>query len=132
MRARRRNRANGNDRNNQPGAKAARSKQKGNNRARNGNRRSKPARGPNEDAAAFWGRVADLPEPTTDLKLAADPAAVPRSLGTPPLPGQEHLAGHYFAAVYERSVQTAGALAAAGGLVDPAALVAQANGEDED
>jgi predicted TIM-barrel enzyme len=47
---------------------------------------------------------------------------VPRSLGPPPLPGHENAAEHYFAAVYDRAVTTAGALAAAGGLIDPDAL----------
>lgn len=126
MRARRRNRPS-NERGSQKAApKQQRSKPKSNPQQRSGPRKggnTKPQRSANQEAAAFWGRVADLPEPITDLRLTHDPAAVPRSLGTPPLPGQEHIAGHYFTAVYERAVQTAGALAAAGGLVDPAALL---------
>lgn len=55
--------------------------------------------------------------------MTDEPAAVPRSLGTPPLPGHEQIATHYFTAVYDRSVTMAGALAAAGGLIDPDALV---------
>lgn len=55
--------------------------------------------------------------------ITEDPAALPRSLGPPPLPGQETIAVHYFRAVYERAVGTAGALAAAGGLIDPDALI---------
>jgi hypothetical protein len=43
---------------------------------------------------------------------------VVRSLGPPPLPGHETAAEHYFGAVYERAVALAGALAAAGGLLD--------------
>jgi hypothetical protein len=50
------------------------------------------------------------------------PAAVPQSLGPPPLPGHESIAEHYFGVVYDRAVATAGALAAAGGLIDPDAL----------
>jgi predicted TIM-barrel enzyme len=47
---------------------------------------------------------------------------VPRSLGQPPLPGHQAIAEHYLEAVYDRAVTTAGALAAAGGLIDPDAL----------
>ena len=48
---------------------------------------------------------------------------MPQSLGPPPLPGHESIAEHYFGVVYDRAVATAGALAAAGGLIDPDALV---------
>lgn len=59
------------------------------------------------------------------MRITDDPAAVARSLGAPPLPGHEKIAEHYFTVVYERAVQTAGALAAAGGLIDPATLTAE-------
>lgn len=72
--------------------------------------------------ADFWGDPARLPSSPGDVRMTADPAAVPRSLGPPPLPGHENAAEHYFAAVYDRAVTTAGALAAAGGLIDPEAL----------
>jgi hypothetical protein len=104
---------------------AARRNQGGNRRSNNRSKPSGPA------PAEFWGRVADLPDVQTDLRLTDDPAAVPRSLGTPPLPGQEHVAGHYFRAVYDRAVHTAGALAAAGGLIDPSQLV-DPHADDED
>jgi hypothetical protein len=91
---------------------------------RNRKRRSKPSYG----GTGFWGDPAKLPDIPTDIRMTDDPAAVPRSLGTPPLPGHEQIAVHYFTAVYDRSVNTAGALAAAGGLIDPNALVE----EDED
>jgi hypothetical protein len=70
----------------------------------------------------FWGDPAKLPSSQNDVRMTMDPAAVPRSLGPPPLPGHENAAEHYFAAVYDRAVTTAGALAAAGGLIDPDAL----------
>ncbi len=112
----------GNNRNQQSG----RRNQGGNRRAGNRPKSTGPA------PAEFWGRVADLPDVQTDLRLTDDPAAVPRSLGTPPLPGQEHVAGHYFRAVYDRAVHTAGALAAAGGLIDPSKLVDPHADDDED
>ncbi len=96
---------------------------------RNKNKRSRNSRGGNAkgpsspSGAGFWGDAAKLPEPTRDVRITDQPAAVARSLGAPPLPGHENIAEHYFAVVYERAVQTAGALAAAGGLIDPDALV---------
>ena len=75
--------------------------------------------------AGFWGDSARLPDPTADVRITDDPAAVARSLGSPPLPGHEKIAEHYFTVVYERAVQTAGALAAAGGLIDPETLTAE-------
>jgi hypothetical protein len=74
---------------------------------------------------SFWGDPSTLPEPHGDVRMTTDPAAVPRSLGPPPLPGHEMAAEHYFAAVYDRAVTTAGALAAAGGLIDPETLVSE-------
>lgn len=75
--------------------------------------------------AGFWGDKGKLPDPTADVRITDDPAAVARSLGAPPLPGHEKIAEHYFTVVYERAVQTAGALAAAGGLIDPETLTAE-------
>ena len=75
--------------------------------------------------AGFWGESSRLPDPTRDVRITDDPAAVARSLGSPPLPGHEKIAEHYFTVVYERAVQTAGALAAAGGLIDPETLTAE-------
>jgi hypothetical protein len=82
------------------------------------NRKPNPAAG-----AGFWGDPARLPTSHPDIQITDDPAAVPRSLGTPPLPGHEAIAVHYFTAVYDRAVATAGALAAAGGLIDPTSLI---------
>jgi hypothetical protein len=75
------------------------------------------------DQAGFWGEAAALPEMQRDVRITDAPAAVPRSLGPPPLPGHEAVAEHYFRVVYERAVGTAGALAAAGGLIDLDAVV---------
>lgn len=74
------------------------------------------------DNRAFWGDTTGLPESRPDIRITDAPAAVPRSLGPPPLPGHESIAEHYFTAVYGRAVTTAGALAAAGGLIDPESL----------
>ncbi len=71
-----------------------------------------------QDPAGFWGDPEALPHIRQDVRITDDPAAVPRSLGQPPLPGHESVAEHYFTVVYERAVATAGALAAAGGLID--------------
>ena len=76
-----------------------------------------------QNVAAFWGDASALPAEQREVRMTSDPAAVPRSLGPPPLPGHENVAEHYFAAVYDRAVTTAGALAAAGGMIDPEALV---------
>lgn len=98
-------------------------------RASNRKARHKP-RGPEReqapgrnDAAGFWGEPDLLPAMARDVRITDDPAAVPRSLGSPPLPGHEAVAEHYFTVVYERAVATAGALAAAGGLIDLEAVV---------
>jgi hypothetical protein len=45
-----------------------------------------------------------------------DPAALIRSLGPPPLPGQTTYAEHFLAAVVERAAALAGAVAAAAGV----------------
>jgi hypothetical protein len=75
-----------------------------------------------QQGVGFWGDTEKLPAVTQDVRITDDPAAVARSLGAPPLPGHERIAAHYFTVVYERAVQTAGALAAAGGLIDPETL----------
>jgi hypothetical protein len=87
------------------------------NRRQQGNRQSAAQR-----SAEFWGRSSALPEARLEVTITPDAAAVPRSLGTPPLAGQEAVADYYFAAVYDRAVMLAGALAAAGGLVEPEEL----------
>ena len=63
-----------------------------------------------------WRPVPQLPEPAP-IVPAAEPAAMLRSLGDPPLPGQGAVAGHYLAAVVERAAGLATALAAAAGVL---------------
>lgn len=73
--------------------------------------------------AEFWGDKALLPDPAGHIRITEDPSAVVRSLGRPPLPGQEHVSEAYFAAVYARAVGLASALAAAGDLIEPEELL---------
>jgi hypothetical protein len=73
--------------------------------------------------AEFWGDSQTLPEPRDDIRITSDPSAVVRSLGRPPLPGQEQASEAYFAAVYARAVGLASALAAAGELIEPEELL---------
>lgn len=94
-------------------------------RKRKGSRRSESsasAEARQRDERAFWGTKEALPPARADVRISDTPAAVASSLGPPPLPGHEAIAQHYFEAVYGRAVTTAGALAAAGGLIDPDAL----------
>jgi|SRR5919109_4369870 hypothetical protein len=91
------------------------------NRSKQQNQQSQP-----KGAAAveaFWG-----PEPGTEdteaeelqverIRPTLDPAALPRSLGDPPLT-PDTAAAHHVAVVYEEAVRAATALAAANGLLD--------------
>jgi len=86
-------------------------------------RRQDRNRGALTTPAAFWGDPAALPRGRRDVRITDAPSALARSLGPPPLPGQEVIAEHYFAAVYDRSVALAGALAAAGELIRPEDLL---------
>lgn len=97
-------------------------------RRRSAGKSRKPRRsggGGNQRATGigFWGDPERLPPPRQDLRISDDPSAVARSLGPAPLPGHETIAEYYFAAVYDRAVGIAGALAAVGGLVKPEELV---------
>lgn len=85
----------------------------------NGRRRNRKRRNKSKAVVEYWGDNAKLPEPTSDIRITEDPAAVVRSLGRPPLPGQEHASDAYFTAVYGRAVGLASALAAAGDLIEP-------------
>lgn len=103
----------------QQGGKGSGNRNQGSkNKRRNRGRRRSQQRG----GASFWGDVSKLPTADLQVRITDDPSAIPRSLGAPPLPGHEVIAEHYFSAVYDRAVTTAGALAAAGGLIDPEAL----------
>lgn len=70
----------------------------------------------------FWGDVDKLPT-LDDVTLTSDPSAVVRSLGRPPLAGQEAVSEHYFRAVYDQAVILAGVLATAGDLIEADALI---------
>ena len=73
-------------------------------------------RGNKPKAVDIWHPVPRLPEPEP-IRPAADPTALLRSLGDPPLPGQGQVAEHYMAAVVERAAGLATALAASAGLL---------------
>ena len=57
-----------------------------------------------------------LPDPEP-IRPAADPTAMIRSLGDPPLPGQGAVAQHYLGAVLEEARKLATALAASADLL---------------
>ncbi|HEY3831534.1 MAG TPA: hypothetical protein VGO03_04525 [Acidimicrobiia bacterium] len=66
----------------------------------------------------FWGRQPNDDDlDVDDIVPAPDPSAMVRSLGSAPLPSREHVAGHYFTSVYEKSAGLATALAAAADLL---------------
>ena len=82
-------------------------------------RRRKGSRKKKVDPKVFWGDPEQLAAvPTDSAAITAKPSAVVQSLGRPPLSNQANAAEHYFAAVYDRAVNLAAALAAAGGLLD--------------
>lgn len=73
--------------------------------------------GGRQAAEAFWGEGYE-PVPIPSVRPAADPAAVARSLGDPPLAIDGATASHSLAVVYEEAVRAATALAAATGLLE--------------
>ena len=83
-------------------------------RRRRGRRRTHGAR-----PADLWRQPPplDSPEPIVPAK---DPAAVVRSLGTPPLQGHGALVDYYLATVVERAAGVAAALAATAELLGSA------------
>ena len=74
-------------------------------------RRTPPARD-------FWGGERAAGEPAELIRPSEDPTVMLRSLSSPPLPGRETVAVHYFAAVAEKAAALAIALAAASSLLD--------------
>jgi hypothetical protein len=66
----------------------------------------------------FWGKADAFTEPATRIAPADDPTVMLHSLSSPPLPGRETVAVHYFAAVAEKAASLAVALAAASDLLD--------------
>lgn len=86
-------------------------------------RRPPPGRNRSQDRnkpADLWKPMPPLAEPQP-IVPGADPTAVLRSLGDPPLQGQGAVAEHYLAAVVKRAAGLAAALAAAAGLLGEAA-----------
>ena len=79
-------------------------------------RRRGRRQGPPPDA--FWGRAEDRPAPPSPIVPTRNPAAIPRSLGDPPLSAKPGEAQHHLSVVYEEAVRAATALAAANGLLD--------------
>jgi hypothetical protein len=77
----------------------------------NARRRSAPQRD-------FWGSESLKDTPVEQIRPADDPTVMLRSLNSPPLPGRETVAVHYFAAVAEKAASLAVALAAASELLD--------------
>ena len=78
--------------------------------------RKPPAKGGGPDPNEFWRAMPEL-DPPEPIRPAAEPTALLRSLGTPPLTGHAAVADHYLAAVIERAAGLATALAAASGLL---------------
>ena len=75
-------------------------------------------RGDTPADAVMASAVVELSAETPRISVTPDPTSTVRSLGKPPLVGRETVAEHYFDAVYQRAVAMAGALAAAGDLLD--------------
>ncbi len=66
----------------------------------------------------FWGSERTASEPVERIRPSPDPTVMLHSLSSPPLPGRETVAVHYFAAVAEKAAALAVALAAASELLD--------------
>ena len=79
-------------------------------------RRNRKQTGPPVDG--FWGRREPDTAPPAPVVPTRDPAAIPRSLGDPPLSNNAAAAQHHLAVVYEEAVRAATALAAANGLLE--------------
>lgn len=66
----------------------------------------------------FWGKESNAEEPAERIRPSHDPTVMLHSLSSPPLPGRETIAVHYFAAVAEKAANLAVALAASSDLLD--------------
>lgn len=80
-------------------------------------KRRRPAAGRRLAEQRFWGAAAESAEPVTPVRPTADPAALVRSLGSPPLAVDSSVVDRHLTAVYEEAVRAATALAAANGLL---------------
>lgn len=120
----RRRRRSGSGSGNQPGRQNQQSRQ-------NQPKQQSPQNRSKAAAAAetFWGdglgtadtagEAEQAPAAVERIRPTPDPAALPRSLGDPPLT-PDTAAAHHVAVVYEEAVRAATALAAANGLLDGA------------
>ncbi|MGH9281794.1 MAG: hypothetical protein ACRD0S_02535 [Acidimicrobiales bacterium] len=79
-------------------------------------RRRNRKQGPPVDG--FWGRREAGTVHPAPIVPTRDPAAIPLSLGDPPLSTNAAAAQHHLSVVYEEAVKAATALAAANGLLD--------------
>ena len=79
-------------------------------------RKQQPGKGNGPDPNEFWRAMPEL-DPPEPIRPAAEPTALLKSLGTPPLTGHANVADHYLAAVIERASGLATALAAASGIL---------------
>ena len=91
------------------------SQQRQGQRRRRGRRRSRAGARPTD----LWRQVPPLDDAQAIIP-AKDPAAVLRSLGTPPLQGHGALVDYYLATVVERAAGVAAALAATADLLGDA------------
>jgi hypothetical protein len=66
----------------------------------------------------FWGNDSAADETVERIRPSEDPTVMLHSLKSPPLPGRETIAVHYFAAVAEKAAALAVALAASSDLLD--------------
>ncbi len=85
------------------------------------NRRRKKNASSNGKATNFWSANVDgdvLDGLAGSVRPSDKPTSLVRSLGQPPLPGQNLAAGHYFDAVYLKAGHFASALATANDLID--------------
>ena len=83
-------------------------------RSNSGNRKAAADRA--AAARKFWGH--ELTEEPASISLSEDPAAMVRSLGAPPLRGQEKTASQAFELIYQRAAHFAFGAAAAAGVAD--------------
>ena len=76
----------------------------------------RPGRPADSKPIDIWRPVPPLPDPEP-IVAAAEPVALLRSLGDPPLGSKSVVAGHYVASVIERAAMMASALAASADLL---------------
>lgn len=81
------------------------------------NRRKKRSQARTAPPAEFWRAAPEPPEPP-DISPARDATALLRSMGPPPLPGQQQVALPYLEAVALEAQKLATALAASADLLD--------------